>query len=136
MTMLVVDGFDHQNPMTLKWDSVSGFNYTTGVFGTGKALGNTNSGSATKTLPSNYATLFQSDHFNTGNLSAVIIFQWMDAASNQVELRMDATGGLFFTRNGTAIGSTASTRLAANTVYWISAKVTIDPSAGEASVKV
>src|SRR5574337_456529 len=104
MAELFKDGFDTSNPLTLKWDSKTGFGFVTGVFGTGKGV---SQGVATKTLPGNYVTLIQSVHFNTGDLTATVIFEWRDAGSAQCDLRMDGTGALFFTRNGTTIGSVA-----------------------------
>ena len=135
--MIFLDGFDYliAANFNLKWDSFSGAALQTGVYGIGQA---TTLGTGTKTLGANFVTGMNGFHFYTGPLAAQTIHQWKDAATIQVDLRTDATGALFFTRNGTTIGSVGapSTRLIANTWYWIEAQVTIDPAAGVANVNV
>ena len=137
--MIFMDGFDYLATGSggLKWDG----NYNTlvtGVYGNGKAINNMSSG-ITKTLGANFVTAFFGFHFNPGSpIAAGTLCAWLDGGTIQVDLRLDATGALFFTRNGTTIGSVGAsgTRLQANTWYWIEAKVTIDASAGVAEVKV
>lgn len=135
MAMQFMDGFDYLTiaNLGLKWDVGSGA-LVTGVYGAGKAV---QAPSNTKTLPSNFVTGMQGFHWFSGtSLTAAIIAQYLDAATTQVELRMDATGALFFTRNGTTIGSVSSFRMATNTWYWVEMQVTIDPSAGVANLYI
>jgi len=136
MAMIFLDGFDYLTAanFNLKWDSFGGASLQTGVYGIGQATG---LGTGTKTLGSNFVTGFQGFHYFTGTLAAnTPMCRFNDAGTIQVELRMDATGGLFFVRGTTSIGSTSTSRLLPNTWYFIEAKATIDPSAGEASVSV
>src|SRR5437660_6972496 len=65
-----------------------------------------------------------------------VVFSFQDAATVQVDLRMDNTGSFFFTRNGTTIGSTSSFRAIANNWYWLEQQVTIDPAVGVAKLYV
>jgi hypothetical protein len=135
MAMDFMDGFDYLTAanLGLKWDNSSG-TLVTGAYGFGKGLQNPNQ---TKTLGANYATGMVGFHWFSGTtLAASLIHKWLDAGSQQVELRQDATGAPYFTRNGTTIGSVASFRMVVNTWYWIEAQVTIDPSAGVANLYI
>lgn len=140
MAMQFMDGFDYLTiaNLSLKWDnSPAGWSLVTGVYGAGKAAAIGSGSALTKTLASNFATGMVAFHMQTGaSLSAQVIFAWRDAGTIQVDLRMDGTGAFFFTRNGTAIGSTSTFRASLNTWYWIEAQVTIDPSAGVANLYV
>jgi len=135
--MIFLDGFDYLTAanFNLKWDSFSGAALQTGIFGVGKA---TTLGTGTKTLGSNFVTGFNGWHFYTGPGGAQVIHRWRDAGTDQVTLNLDATLALFFTRAGTTIGSVGapSTRLVANTWYWIETQVKIDATTGIASVNV
>jgi len=101
-------------------------------------LGSKLSGPSTllKTLGANYTTGFLAFHYFTDALGAQTICIFRDSGTIQVDLRIDASGGLFFTRNGTTLGSVSTSKLSANTWYWIVVKVTIDNSAGVAECKV
>src|ERR1700719_140679 len=111
------DGFDYLTVanIPLKWDTqVGGASLVTGVYGKGKAVQNINS---VKTLASNVVQGFQAFHLFYGPVAAGTFASFRDAGTVQVDMRTDATGALFVTRNGTTIGSVSSTRLAANTWY-------------------
>lgn len=60
---------------------------------------------------------------------------YLDAGSQQVDLRLATTGFLKVTRNGTVL-ATSSFALSAATYYYIEFKATIDPSAGVYEVRV
>ena len=136
MAMIFMDGFDYYSAtqMTRKWTAVSGPVLQTGVYGNGKAMA---FNSASVNLPANYATGLIGFHiFVPSAFTAQTLWQFKDAGTIQVDLRIDATGALFFTRNGTVLGSPSSNRLAANTWYWLEVKVTINSSTGAAEVRV
>lgn len=137
MAMQFMDGFDYLTAANigLKWDPSSSVVISTGVFGKGKAI----SGNFTvvKTLPSNFVTGFQGFHYFTGSFGAgYTICSYIDASTTQVDLRVDATGAPFFTRNGTTIGSVSTTRFSSNQWVWIETKAVINSATGEASLRV
>lgn len=78
-----------------------------------------------------FALNIPSNNFANNN----IIVQFKDAASSQVELRCNAAGNLYFTRNNTVIGSTSTQALNAGWHYF-EVKVTINSTTGSAEVKV
>jgi hypothetical protein len=127
----VVIGFDEQD--YLDWDNSSG-SFVTGAYGVGFALqGPSNQ---VKTLSANYTTAFIAFHYFTQTLGAQTIFGFRDAGTAQTDLRIDGSGGLFFTRNGTTLGSVSTLKLSANTLYSLVLKIVIDGSAGVAECKV
>jgi len=136
--MIFMDGFDYLTVANggLKWSTMTG-SLITGVYGKGKALGG--NVSLTQVLATNFVTGFQAFHVFTGTALpgvSALICQFIDAATSQVELRIDNLGQLFFTRNNTSIGSVGTTRLALNQWYFIEVKATINATTGEASCKV
>src|ERR1700758_1531199 len=107
MAMIFMDGFDYliAANMPRKWDNGTAGNMgiNTGVYGRGKSV--SLNLSFIKTLPANYVTGFLGFHFlYPAGTPAMTIAGVRDAATTQVDLRTDATGALFFTRNGTTIG--------------------------------
>lgn len=74
------------------------------------------SGNVNKILSANYAgsvtgfRFYVSGSFNAGG----ILWQGLDGANSQIELRTDALGHIYVTRNGTQIGSTSTLQLVAN----------------------
>jgi len=83
-------------------------------------------------------TIFAFAYYNPNAVFAnnIRICNCQDGATTQVDCRTDATGHLFFTRNGTAIGS-ASTQIL-NIVGWyiIQFRVKVDNSVGFAELRV
>jgi len=135
MAIRFVDGFDVLTAanLDLKWDVSSG-TIVTGIYGKGSALNNYNQ---TKTLGANYATGMVAFHYYTGTtVSAATILTFLDAAVDQVDLRYNAGGQLYFTRNGTTIGSMTSFALVPNQWYWMEIQVTISSSSGVANLYV
>lgn len=61
-------------------------------------------------------------------------FAWLDAGTLQIDLRINSTGHLYVTRNGTQLGSAGSSVLAINQWYHLQFKVTIHDSTGIAEV--
>lgn len=135
--LLAKDGFDVNTAAqaSLKWSPVSSNgNLVTGIYGKGSAIANAD---RSKTPGPNTVTGFQGFHFFYATVAAVAICGWNDGVSIQTDLRLDATGAFFFTRNGTTIGSVATgNRISAPAWYWLCPKVKIDNTTGEASLQV
>lgn len=72
---------------------------------------------------------------NRGSATSNGIVRFVDGGTLHVDLRHDASGNLFVTRNGTTL-ATGTAVLAANTSYYIEIKVTIADAGGVAVVKV
>lgn len=142
MTMLFMDGFDYltSGNLILKWDSTTGAGLSTtstGVYGRGKMVSNGANGSTlTKTLPSNIVTGFQGFHFFYGTTVAQTICEFRETGAAQCDIRVDATGHLFATRNGTTIGSVSTFQMTSPQWYWIEVKVVISTTVGVAEIKV
>ncbi len=99
---------------------------------------NAGSGLASKNLGANYTSFIlgiafyiQSNLFTNG----LLVVAFVDNATVQVDLRTDAAGHLFFTRNGTTIGS-VSTQALTTGWHYFEIKVTINSSTGFAEVRV
>jgi hypothetical protein len=134
-----IDGFDYLTAanLGLKWDGAAfSISAGTGVYGKGKSLVLNTGGSLPKTLATNVVTGGVGFHAFVASLGAFTLFQFKDAGTIQVDLRMDATGAFFFTRNGTAIGSTSTFRAVTNSWYWFELNVTIDPTVGAAALSI
>lgn len=101
----------------------------------GNALVGTNSGVVlTKILDSQPSWYV---HFSSypASFEAISLFGWVDGATAQVELRLDASGHLSVTRNGTVLAT--STQVLSIGVYQsIEFGVTIHGTTGAATVKV
>jgi len=129
------DGFDYltSGDIGKKWASGTVGSVVTGVYGKGKAVNNV----ANLTNPvATIAEGFQGFHFLYNIGSAVTIDFFQDTGSVQVDLRVDATGALFATRNGTTIGSVSTFRMTVGTSYWIVFHVKISTTAGVAEIAV
>src|SRR6266705_2064644 len=77
---------------------------------------------------------FEQDFLSSPADAGIVAF--LDGATTQVDLRCDTSGHLYFTRNGTQIGAKSVNAIAFGVYHWIELKVTIDPSAGVAEVRV
>jgi hypothetical protein len=146
MTLLLMDGFDYYTGVQGsrgKWISV-GLGMTTGRFGVGQSnqMTGVGTGGVPSTLQSknfgNQSTLILGFAFNAASFTsnAAILMQFMDDTTTQVELRVDATGHLFVTRNGTTLGSPSTNALLLNTWYYIEIKVVFHQTAGSVEVRV
>lgn len=72
----------------------------------------------------------------TGNASnGLIIAAFLDVTSEQLSIRLDGTGHLVVSRNGTTLATSTNT-FSASTWYWIEFKATINNSTGVYEVKV
>lgn len=144
MTLLFMDGFDHYTAAqgTRKWQSAP-TKMMTGRFGVGQA------GLQNGQFTGGFASPMISN--NLGNQQVLIvgfalwienydrtdrIWQFLDGAISQVELRLDSFGYPFFTRNGTALGGPAANNLLLNTWYFLEAKIKIHPTDGYCILRV
>jgi len=141
MTLRFCDGFDHYavGDVLAKWTSLSTgpASMQTGRFGTGQAARFTAlNRSVTKVIDAQATWIvgfaYRAQGFNANQ--GIVVF--IDGAVTHVDLRVDVGGHLFFTRNGTAIGSTGTTVLTTNTWYYLEVKVTISDTVGVAAVKI
>lgn len=133
--LLFMDGFDHMvtADLTKKWNSVGAtatVSATAGRGGGGALQLNTNSStsSVTKTIPAGAAFVL-GFRFSTPAFVSMQLASFLDAGTNQCELRLNADGTLSVSRNGTALTSgTTAFALSLNTSYYIEWKVTIADS--------
>lgn len=142
MAMQFMDGFDYliAANVGLKWDAAVGFGLVSpGAYGKGKAIGASNN-VMVKTLTSNFASGYMAFHLEFASFSSanVAIAAFRDAGTTQVDIRYDATGAMYFTRNGTTIGSVAATqyRLSPGQYYWIELQVDIHSTLGQANLYI
>jgi hypothetical protein len=139
MTMRFMDGFDVNKTsagLLEKWSTITASpSFPAGVYGKGFGLQNPNL--TQKVLGINITTGMQGFHFfyPTG-AGAVSIVAFQDSGTTQTDLRVNAGGQLFFTRNGTTIGTTSTLTIAPNQWYWIECQVTISTTVGVANVYV
>lgn len=140
MSMQFMDGFDYLTAanLNLKWDNSPVWSLVTGVYGKGLALDATSEANPlVHTLATNFATGMIALHVVVNNLNNTIqIHAWRDTATIQVDIRMDTTGAIFFTRNGTTIGVVSPIRLVSNSTNWIEAQVIIHGSLGQANLYI
>jgi hypothetical protein len=140
MSLEFIDSFDHYSNSTnlaRKWDTTVGGNFTTGRFG-GSAVRiiNSNLGlrqgqlSAVATRVVGGALFWPNDvGFNTNPW-----FAFYDGTTIQLDLRMDASGYMSVTRNGTSLATASSPVTKGIWHYW-EFKATIDNS-GSFEVKL
>jgi hypothetical protein len=74
------------------------------------ALGGSAGNSITKALSANYSHLIlgKAYYIPSGVISAAVLLQFQDAGTNQCDLRVDGTGHLVFTRNGTVLATSSA----------------------------
>jgi hypothetical protein len=134
--MQFMDGFDYLTAanLGLKWDASVGFALVTpGVYGKGSAVSASNN-AMVHTLNTNTASGNSAFHFNTPALNTVItIASWRDGGTTQVDLRMSGGGDLYFTRNGTSIGTVIppALRITAGIYYWLEAQIIVHQTLGQ-----
>jgi hypothetical protein len=106
-----------------------------GLLGGSAVVANTFGANAALTLFSNYATLFTG--FRWIGASSVEVIHFIDGATVQCGLSVDAFGRLFFWRGTTAtVLATGSTVLIAGGVYWIEVAATINNVTGSFTVSL
>jgi hypothetical protein len=93
-----------------------------------------------KVLGSNFVELIVGVAFYIPNQSfpsGMQIIEFLDTTNVQCDLRVDSTGHLFFTRNGTTLGSASSLALVVNSGWhYIEMQAKIDNTTGTAQVWV
>ena len=141
MAIEFIDGWDHYTTgFNRKWDASGGANIIQpGRFG-GNAVG-PDAGGFRKMLSGNLATVVCGFAYQRSSFAAFGIASFQDGGSvgalgsNQVDLRVTATGALTVTRNGTVLGTSTSVLLSGGVWQYIEWKVTIG-SAGSYEVHV
>lgn len=139
MALLFIDSFDHYSTSELanKWtttgsSTINAVNMRTGIGCLGATSGNTG---PSKTLPGNYKTLFVGAAFKiSGASSGIGIIALSDSGTVQTDLRLNLSGNLYVTRNGTTL-ATSVDAISYGVWYYIELGVTIDNS-GSYTVKV
>jgi hypothetical protein len=83
-------------------------------------------------LGGNFSGLIAGVRMNVSSLvnNAVLLTFRDSSGNNQCDLRMNAAGQLFFTRNGTVIGSTSTFALTPNVWFYLEFKALFSTSAG------
>lgn len=146
MTLLLMDGFDYYSGgqgSRGKWTQVGSF-MTTGRFGVGQAINMTGVGTSGNSVImqslrfGNQGTLILGFAMNAQTFinTGAVLWQFMDDSTTQVELRVDSSGHLFFTRNGTALGSPSTNALLLNTWYFIEVKIVFHQTTGSCEARV
>lgn len=141
MALRFADSFDHYATAQIqnKWTSDIGggctINAGTGRFGTGGLNGGQATRGVAKLIDSQPTWIVQWA-FQVATLGTYSLLTLHDGGTLHTDLRMDATGHLFFTRNGTTIGSVGTTPLIINTWYRLAAKVTISDTVGVAALQI
>jgi hypothetical protein len=90
-----------------------------------------------KNLSTNFATFIHGERLYISGAFTPnsIVFQFMDEATNQVEIRVDALGHLYATRNGTQVGTSSTLQLVAASGWnYIEAQVTFNSTTGAVEV--
>lgn len=132
MALLWMDSFDHYATMTRKYDSASlsqgGVLAANGRNGTNSfhVSANVSGGcSVVKLLGGTQATLIAGFALrrNGDPGKNVVLFRFREGTTNHIDLRMNTSFQLFFTRNGTAVGSAGTTVLSQAVYYYIEVKV-------------
>jgi hypothetical protein len=142
MSLEFADGFDHYNQNSSfigrKWDTVSGAvqAFGSGRYGSGLAWNSWNNAVAIrKTLTSVATRIVGFAAYFGGSVASGTICAFQDSGSTQTDLRVNSSGNLYITRNGTTLATSASA-VVANTWYYIELSVTIGSSTGAYTLKV
>ncbi len=144
MALVFADGFDYYNTnayMLQIWDSVTSGKFpsalSTGRFGTSRAFHNDSGGAGLyKNVPSQTAYVAAFAIRFSSVAVAVKFLAFQEGATVHVQVGLDSTGHIAVYRNGTLLGSAASSPLLANTWYHIQAKTLIDSTVGTYEVRV
>ncbi len=148
MSLVFVDGFDTYQMVLQKWDAwlLQGFGNPPTILPTsGRNSGgclNFDTSVSPQQVQKNFpnaATMFCGFALNidpSGITGDLIILNWTDGASVQVDLRITSSGHLYFTRSGTVIGTQSVQTLPFRSWHYVEVFVTIDPAAGVAKLNV
>lgn len=141
MALRFADGFDHYavGDILAKWTVVptGPASMITGRFGSGQAARFAAWNRTVTKVIDAQATWIVGFAFRSAALvTSGVLVRFLDGAVVHVDLRLDASGHLFFTRNGTTIGSVGTTVLSASTYYYLEVKVTISDTVGVAALRI
>lgn len=143
MALIFCDSFDHYSTTSQKYDQVTSpeatINSTAGRFGNGlfSDTGRNQGQFVIKAFSTTYTTLIVGFNFQAATAlnSAGIFLGFLESGTVHVDLRNDAGGHLQLTRNGTVLG-TGATSLSTGVNYYIEVKVTISDTVGVAEIKI
>lgn len=144
MGVLFIDGFDHWNAddYSRKWSTFSStgsdINNVVGRLGRGQALHLVGGQrELKKTLPSNEVsvTVGTALYLLSNPSNAHLIIKFLEGGSEQVSVRFDASQKPLVSRNGTTLGTSASS-LSTLTWYYIELNATINGSTGTFDLRV
>ena len=140
MALEFMDGFDHYNNTTnlaRKWDAGSvASSFPAGRFGgNGLTMQNNGTGANITLTAQQTRTIGFALFVNTLPSASIVVAAFLDAGTFQMELRLNSTGTLSATRNGTVL-STSSSTLSLSTWYYVEFQTKIDPSTGTYDVHV
>jgi uncharacterized protein YbaA (DUF1428 family) len=150
MALIFADGFDHYESADIlrKWTNISGWTPTFGAISPGVYTGwarppggqglrftNTNQciGRQLATPIATFISGFYVYIEGAGASGPIAMFR--DNGTEQVSVRLDASGHVLFSRNGTTLATSTSVMLL-NTWYHVEVKSTIHPSTGTYEVRV
>lgn len=139
MTLLFMDGFDHYSSAQInrKWGGTSGgtLSMQAGRFaGQSFRLQNTAGNVVSGIFSNTHHTVILGMAINWATYGPVVLLR--DNGTAQVELRINGSGQLYVTRNGTVIAGPSTNSISINTWYYVEFKVKIDNSAGTVEVRV
>jgi hypothetical protein len=138
MALRFIDGFDHYNSMTQKWTTLSGTPTFTSVgtrFSVGQCLV-LSFANPVKALDSQATWVIGGavKFGSFGTTSSIIGVR--DVGTQQVDVRVNASGNLTVTKNGTVIGTSTSSMISLNVWYYLELKVTIHNTTGAYEVRL
>lgn len=141
MALVFVDSFDHYDTANVaqKWSATSGTNVIEAGGRSGKRLRSSGNAATVWLNVADRSTYVMGCGFSMtsfGGSSGFYIARFAEGNAHHVDLRVDAAGHLFVTRNGAVLGAAGSSTLSANTWYFIEFKATIHDSAGAVTVRL
>jgi hypothetical protein len=144
MALLFMDGFDYYTTAELGargWSGASNSMIATAStrFNYGQAI-NPNGNGANgiyRAVPNSAVLFFGFAIYWTDLPTSRIVCQFQDVGTTQVDLRTNASGQFYFTRNGTVIGGTSTAGLQTGTWNYYEVSVTFATgTAGSATLKI
>jgi hypothetical protein len=138
MADLFHDGFDHLTAAdTIAfWGAGSSVNLAAGRWSGYCIYSGAGTANVSRLFGSNYATLTVGFACKLQSITVGdILFEYLDAGSRQIEIRVAASGYLTITRNGTLL-ATSTTALLVSQWYYLELKVSFDPSSGSAELRI
>lgn len=136
--VVAMEGFDHTSNAntTAKGWSTNPNSMVTGRF-SGQAARLSNTTVRTKTLPSNYSTIFMGFAFRLGALSAGTDFAYLRASTtNELRISVDASNHISIRNSGGTVVASGTTTISANTWYYLEVKCVIAGASGSVTVQL